>query len=629
MIQIAARPPKNCLSGNPLRYQVLSANALSTQGSKAQLVLKFTAMETVTGHHFTLTINGEVLTFTQLMFPDDSGLTIPLINNNLAQYVFAICECLKLNYFLRSNYDIIKSDVVGLNPMTITFIAKEKGSKWSLDFSNNTMTCLSVETNQSGTDDISRDNYGIVCTVWTDQTVNTRSGNAAIIVGQAQIQLKKFAEDLKSVDSEGKVVFDIQEYIKSFIKVNLEDSQTFTYPEVATQNIAELTNLVLPFYTSFAERYSNSVKMLFFDEVRYAIAGGLSRELLAVYNDQSSDYFSIADNLKRFLTWAPVVKTTGKTQMEKLSIFLCGEVHPHTCRLAIRVKFTDGSFLAYYGSDPMSFSAPALLEIMVGYDHLGLESLDVTREVDSWEIWLENSAAETITEVRKYILDTDVYESERTFLFRNSLGRYDTIRFLGVGEKTMAYERIAGEVITDEVISSFNAPSRNLESWETQSFKMDSGFVTQQMRDYFREFLLTTECYEVIQGLLFPMVLKSVKISPFSTDGVYLYNLQVEYERAYNDQYFSGQFKPINMINTDDLTQGVGVIYEYSDDITFFGYPQNGTTSETEGTWRIKRIQKTVVNGKTKHIVKWADGNLNYDNQMSNCENLVYAYLNS
>ena len=84
-----------------------------------------------------------------------------------------------------------------------------------------------------------------------------------------------------------------------------------------------------------------------------------------------------------------------------------------------------------------------------------------------------------------------------------------------------------------------------------------------------------------------------------------------------------------NMINTDDLTQGVGVIYEYSDDVTFFGYPQNGTSSETEGTWRIKRIQKTVVNGKTKHIVKWADGNLNYDNQMSNAENLTYAFLNS
>ena len=83
------------------------------------------------------------------------------------------------------------------------------------------------------------------------------------------------------------------------------------------------------------------------------------------------------------------------------------------------------------------------------------------------------------------------------------------------------------------------------------------------------------------------------------------------------------------MLTSNDLTQGVGVIYEYSEELTYFGYPQNGTSSETENTWRIKQIQKTVVNGKTKHIVKWADGNLNYDNQMSNCMNLTYTYLSS
>ena len=628
MIQISDKPALNSFSGNPIRYEVLSGSLLSSVGSKAQMILKFTAMEVVTGHHFCLTVNNEVLTFNQIMFPDDSGLSIPLINNNLAEYVFAICECLKLNYTLRSNYDFILGDIT-TGERRITIIAKEKGSKWTLAFGNNTVSGLTMDLNQGGTDEIERDNFGIVCSVWIDQTVNIQGGNAPHPTGVIQPQLHKIAEDLKSVDSDGKAIFDISEYLRSFIKTNLEGPQLFTYPEVATQNLAVWKNLVLPYYVSFAERYSNATRMLVFDTIRYAIAGGLSRELLCVYNDQAADYFSLSDNLKRFLTWAPVVKTTGKTQMEKLSFFLCGDNHPYSYRLAIRVKFSDGSYFSYYGSDSDSCSTPTLLEIMVGYDHLGLSSLDVTRDVESWEVWLEDRLGGVISEVRKFILDTDVYEHERTFLLRNSFGRYDTIRFLGTGETTMAYERNAGEVVSDEVITSINPPSKNFETWETQSFKADSGFVSQQMRDYLRELLITNEAYEVVQGLLFPIVLKSVKISPFATDGVYLYNLQVEYDRAYNDQYYSGQFKPINMINNDDLTQGVGVIYEYSDDTTYFGYPQNGTSSETEDTWRIKRIQKTVVNGKTKHIVKWADGNLNYDNQMSNCENLVYAFLNS
>ena len=172
------------------------------------MILKFTAMEVVTGHHFCLTVNNEVLTFNQIMFPDDSGLSIPLINNNLAEYVFAICECLKLNYTLRSNYDFILGDIT-TGERRITIIAKEKGSKWTLAFGNNTVSGLTMDLNQGGTDEIERDNFGIVCSVWIDQTVNIQGGNAPHPTGVIQPQLHKIAEDLKSVDSDGKAIFDI------------------------------------------------------------------------------------------------------------------------------------------------------------------------------------------------------------------------------------------------------------------------------------------------------------------------------------------------------------------------------------------------------------------------------------
>jgi len=630
MIQIITHPPVNSFAGNPMRYQVNSGSQISSTGSKAQMILKFVAMETVTGHQFSLIVNGKILTFIQSMFGDDSGLSIPMINITLDQYVYAIFEALKLNYTLRSNYDFLLGDSTP-GERLITLISKEVGTKWTLIFDNISMVGLSMNFNQVGTDQVIKDNFSIVCSMWTDKKVIQQGGNAPHPIAVTQTQLFKIAEDLKSVDSSGNVNFDISEYLRSFIKLYLTGEQNFTFPEVATQNVAEWNHLILPYYTSFAERYSNEVRMLFFDTIKYAIAGGLSREILAFYNSKEiqSDYFSDADNLKRFLTWAPAVKTTGKTQPEKLSFFLCGPNHPYSYRLTIRIKFTDASYYSYYASDSHQYLTPALIEAMVGFNQLGLANIDLTRDVESWEAWLENINGDTISEVRKFILDTDVYEHERTFLFRNSFGRYDTIRFLGVNESTMAYERISGQVLADEVITSFNAPSKNFEAWETQSFKADSGFISKETLVYMREFLITTESYEVLEGLLFPIVLKSLKISPFTTDEVYLYNLQLEYDRAYNDQYYSGQFKPINMINTDDLTQGVGVIYEYSDDVTFFGYPQNGTSSESEYTWRIKRMQKTVISGKIKHIIKWADGNLNYDNQMANCENLVYAFLNS
>ena len=569
------------------------------------------------------------LVFKLMNLPDDSGYQLFLVPTTLENYALGLYLSFTANYLIKTHYNIMLTGPSNAH-YHLTFTAKETGSIWTLQLINNGVSGLSQESVLFGVDPIVRNNYGILCSVWTSGAGPNYRGNAPQTIAlNTHNDLALIGEDLKSSDKYGKVSFDISEYLRSYLKLVAEGNIRFTYPEIATQNVTQWPNHVVEYITSFAETYDNLVRKLYYDEIRYVLSGGLSTEALAYYNENKTDYFSVADNSKRFLTWAPVTKYTGKIQPEKLSFFVYGLRSPYSYRLAIRVKFTDGSYHSYYACDSASCSIPLIVELMVGYTHLGLAQIDVTREVESWEVWIEDASGSTISEVRKFILDTDFYEHERTFLFRNSFGRYDVIRFLGMTEASLAFERIAGQVATDEVITSFNTPSKNFETWETQTFKADSGYVSKEMHDYFREFLITTEAYEVVEGLLFPIVLKSLKINPFSTDGVYLYNLQVEYERAYDDQYYSGQFKPINMINTDDLTQGVGVIYEFSDDVTFFGYPQNGTTSETEGTWRIKRMQKTVVNGKIKHILKWADGNLNYDNQMSNAENLTYAFLNS
>ena len=54
-----------------------------------------------------------------------------------------------------------------------------------------------------------------------------------------------------------------------------------------------------------------------------------------------------------------------------------------------------------------------------------------------------------------------------------------------------------------------------------------------------RELLLSTESYEQIGKELFQIVVKSAKITPFLKGGEYLYNLEIEYERAYQNSFFS------------------------------------------------------------------------------------------
>jgi len=178
-----------------MRYQVNSGSQISSTGSKAQMILKFVAMETVTGHQFSLIVNGKILTFIQSMFGDDSGLSIPMINITLDQYVYAIFEALKLNYTLRSNYDFLLGDSTP-GERLITLISKEVGTKWTLIFDNISMVGLSMNFNQVGTDQVIKDNFSIVCSMWTDKKVIQQGGNAPHPIAVTQTQLFKIAEDL-------------------------------------------------------------------------------------------------------------------------------------------------------------------------------------------------------------------------------------------------------------------------------------------------------------------------------------------------------------------------------------------------------------------------------------------------
>ena len=51
--------------------------------------------------------------------------------------------------------------------------------------------------------------------------------------------------------------------------------------------------------------------------------------------------------------------------------------------------------------------------------------------------------------------------------------------------------------------------------------------------------MLTTEAYEQIGNELFQIIVKTAKVTPFQKDGEYLYNLEVEYERSYQNTFFS------------------------------------------------------------------------------------------
>jgi hypothetical protein len=180
-----------------------------------------------------------------------------------------------------------------------------------------------------------------------------------------------------------------------------------------------------------------------------------------------------------------------------------------------------------------------IAEFKVGFDHLNLVNAWYGKTVRSWEVMLMDSDDEYLSERRIYINDSRVFENEKVFFYRNSFSAYDTFRFLGKSEMNLEYERAAGTTIREEKYSFFNASSRQFSSKETEICKANSGWISLAEKNCLRELLLSTEAYEQIGKELFQIVVKTAKLTPFLKEGEYLFNLEIEYERAYENSFFS------------------------------------------------------------------------------------------
>jgi hypothetical protein len=225
--------------------------------------------------------------------------------------------------------------------------------------------------------------------------------------------------------------------------------------------------------------------------------------------------------------------------MEKLFFLFQDNPTSVQYRLAVIVTFTDGSSKLINATPLTVFPAYTVVEFKVGFDHLNLVNAQPGKTVRSWEVFLLDSNDDNLSEHRIFINDTRVFENEKVFFYRNSFSAYDTFRFTGKVETNLEYDRQTGLTVKEERFNFFNAPGKQFSARETESFKANSGWVSLQEKNCLRELLLSPEIYEQIGTELFSVVVKSAKITPFLKSGEYLYNLEIEYERSYQNAFFS------------------------------------------------------------------------------------------
>ncbi|MEI6683766.1 MAG: hypothetical protein WCO44_14105 [Bacteroidota bacterium] len=519
MIDIIQSPSLISFAGNPVCFEACSDNYLVSTGSRAYFELVVSGIDQTEGHGFQLKFCGKTLVFRSSGFTGYDGLLFEVAfpGSSFNDFAANIYQCFAENYDIQK-YFTVSLDAPAVGSRKIILQAREPGEQYSVALSGITVNGVSQGMNTSGTDEIYRDYFGILCLIRDAQ------GSA-------------IGEDIKPADFIGSAKFDISDYLLS--KFANWELPRFEFPELPGNIKSHGWDFLLKYRVSFAESIAGQVKGLLSDRWNYVLAGGLSRELLTSLNENNQEYFTIEENRQKFLSWLPTTKYSRSGVIEKLFFLFQDNPTSIQYRMAVIVTFSDGTTKLINASPLTVFPAYTVVEFKVGFDHLNLVNAQPGKTVRSWEIVLLDDNDDHLSESRVFLNDTRVLENEKIFFYRNSFSAYDTVRFTGKGEANLEYERQFGLTIKEERYSYCNAPSKQFTAQETESFKANSGWISLQEKNCLRELLLSREIYEQIGKEFFPVMVKSAKITPFLKSGEYLYNLEIEYERSYQNAYFS------------------------------------------------------------------------------------------
>ncbi|SDG71974.1 hypothetical protein SAMN04487996_12266 [Dyadobacter soli] len=224
----------------------------------------------------------------------------------------------------------------------------------------------------------------------------------------------------------------------------------------------------------------------------YAIKAGLSNEDFYVYGETFWRKWQLGR--KQFLTWQPNYKRVDCAQEEYLYFLVNFTPKPTELRLKVQFYTEDG--ITSEAITKMTLSNPILYSVICC--PVGASALAIPADATRYDVWLSNEQDKRISEVRSYILDQLGELYDRSILFVNSLGGWDTLRLIGQAQRILkvAQSVAAVERPADAKIDFSELKIISIEG--EYEFQISTGFFKRDAVNYLRyldELLLSEEMY--------------------------------------------------------------------------------------------------------------------------------------
>lgn len=252
-----------------------------------------------------------------------------------------------------------------------------------------------------------------------------------------------------------------------------------------------------------------------------------------------SNFFADLITNKRFLTRAPLTKLVDRNQEDYLNYFVFN-VSTTIVRLRIKAYYDDNtnqsatisSLFVIYGQ---------LIQVPAGTSNSGVAGINPAKTLVKYEVSLLNQADILISEVHTYTLDPFRYPNTRMFMFLNSLGTFEVIRFYGQAQISNSFDRQVSKKYLPVGYAALDGEKAVRGTTRKKKANYSSGYFTgddsDAWLDYMNDFMLTDQLYEVTDGKRRPVIITDGTVE--SEDQNYKRFFRFTAEDAYDNNVYT------------------------------------------------------------------------------------------
>lgn len=277
---------------------------------------------------------------------------------------------------------------------------------------------------------------------------------------------------------------------------------------------------------SYTEEQSNVVMLGGINKVRWSSLNYLSNYL---------------PTQKKFLTWAPDYKKVGNNQEDYLNFFVYNNTISQV-KLEVTAYYTDNTNETSITKTLTSAEKWWLLQIPTGPVNSGVKLINPAKVVQRYSIRLLNQANVAISEVRNYDIELIDHPLQKFYMFLNSLGTYEVLRFIGQTQRKTDYKR---ETLRKVLTQNYQSADGELESAKPtlqESATLNSGFITGKnataWAEYMKDFLLSRKVFEVNSDVRIPVIVTQADYDN-GTDQDFRRSASIQVKRAYIDESYT------------------------------------------------------------------------------------------